>query len=122
MIELSPELVLKAYACGVFPMAEHRNDPEIFWVDPRHRGIIPLDGFHLSRSLARTLRQDRVSVSVNRAFADVMEGCAEREETWINDQIVDLYRDLHASSHAHSLEIWDGSELVGGDSRSCPSA
>jgi leucyl/phenylalanyl-tRNA--protein transferase len=113
-VSITPQLVLQAYRVGVFPMAEHRDDPDIFWVDPRLRGIIPLDGFHISRSLARTLRQDRVSVSVNRAFADVMEGCAEREDTWINDQIVDLYRDLHASGHAHSLEIWNGSELVGG--------
>ena len=88
-MSISPDLVLQAYRVGVFPMAEHRNDPEIFWVDPRHRGIIPLDGFHLSRSLARTLRRDRYGVTLDTAFERVMRACANRDETWINEEIIE---------------------------------
>lgn len=112
---LTPDLLLTAYATGIFPMAERRGDPEIFWVDPRMRGIIPLGGFHISRSLARRMRRGAFSVTTDRAFAAVVQGCAEREETWINDTIFDLYEALHSSGHAHSLEVWSpGGDLIGG--------
>ncbi len=99
---------------GVFPMAEGRDDPEVFWVDPKHRGIIPLDGFHLSRSLARTIRRAPYQVTLNRDFAGTVAACADRNETWINDTIFSLYEQLHRMGHAHSLELWDGDDLVGG--------
>ncbi len=111
---LTPEILLRAYASGIFPMAESRNDPEVFWVDPRARGVIPLDGFHISRSLARTIRQGRFRVTVDAAFEGVVDGCADRPETWINDTIRDLYTALHDGGAAHSVEVWDGPELVGG--------
>jgi leucyl/phenylalanyl-tRNA--protein transferase len=111
---ITPELLLNAYATGIFPMAETRDDPDIFWVDPRRRGVFPLNGFHLSRSLARRMRRWPHGVSVNRAFADVVDGCADRDETWINAEIRSLYIALHRMGHAHSLEIWKGDELVGG--------
>jgi leucyl/phenylalanyl-tRNA--protein transferase len=111
---LKPELLLQAYAAGVFPMAESRNDPEVFWVDPRQRGILPLDGFHISRSLARTIRRAPFRISFDRAFAQVIDGCAERPETWINETIRRLCLSLHALGSAHSVEIWDGPDLVGG--------
>ena len=111
---LTPELLLQAYATGVFPMAEHRDDPEVFWVDPERRGILPLDGFHISRSLARTLRSGAFTVTHDRAFRAVVEGCADRAETWINATILDLYAALHAMGHARSTEVWAGDRLVGG--------
>ncbi|MFP4275137.1 MAG: leucyl/phenylalanyl-tRNA--protein transferase [Paracoccaceae bacterium] len=111
---LTPELLLHAYSLGLFPMAEHRDDPEIFWVDPRRRGILPLDGFHISRSLARRIRRGDHSVTVNADFAGVMEACAAREETWINGEIRRLYAALHRMGHAHSLEVWMGGALAGG--------
>jgi leucyl/phenylalanyl-tRNA---protein transferase len=111
---ITPELLLHAYAAGVFPMAETRDDPDIFWVDPRRRGIFPLNGFHLSRSLARRMRRWPHGVSVNRAFADVVDGCADRDETWINPEIRRLYLELHRMGRAHSLEVWEGEALVGG--------
>ncbi|WP_074642548.1 leucyl/phenylalanyl-tRNA--protein transferase [Celeribacter baekdonensis] len=113
-LALTPELILQAYANGVFPMAEGRDDHEIFWVDPRERGIIPLDGFHISRSLAKVIRSDRFRVTFNQDFEGVMEGCADRDETWINDTIFELYGALHAMGFGHSLEIWQGEQLVGG--------
>jgi leucyl/phenylalanyl-tRNA--protein transferase len=111
---ISPELLLHGYAIGVFPMAEHRDDPEIFWVDPKRRGVIPLDGFHISRSLARRMRRAGYRVTIDRDFAGVLDGCADRAETWINDEIRALYQELHARGQAHSLEVWDGNELIGG--------
>ncbi|MFP5507544.1 MAG: leucyl/phenylalanyl-tRNA--protein transferase [Alphaproteobacteria bacterium] len=111
---ITPELLLNAYAAGIFPMAETRDDPDVFWVDPRRRGIFPLNGFHLSRSLARRMRRWPHGVSVNRAFADVVDACADRDETWINAEIRRLYMDLHRMGHAHSLEVWEGEALVGG--------
>ena len=113
-MSVTPDLLLQAYSMGVFPMAESRHDPEIFWVDPKRRGVLPLDGFHISRSLARCLRQDRYRVSLNTAFAEVIDGCADRPETWINAEIRTLYMDLHAQGHAHSVEVWDAGRLVGG--------
>jgi leucyl/phenylalanyl-tRNA--protein transferase len=111
---LKPELLLQAYAAGVFPMAESRDDPDVFWVDPRQRGILPLDGFYVSRSLARTIRQEPFRISFDRAFAQVIDGCADRPETWINETIRRLCLSLHALGSAHSVEIWDGPDLVGG--------
>ena len=112
--DLSPELLLSAYAQGIFPMAEGRGDPEVFWVDPRRRGIFPLDGFHVSRSLARTLRRGAFRVSFDEDFAGVVEGCAEREETWISGPIAAAYATLHAMGRARSVEVWDGGTLAGG--------
>lgn len=111
---ITPDLLLNAYAMGIFPMAERRDDPDIFWVDPRRRGVFPLDGFHLSRSLIRRMVRMAPRVTVNAAFADVLEGCADREETWINDEIRSLYQTLHGMGRAHSLEVWDGDQLIGG--------
>jgi leucyl/phenylalanyl-tRNA--protein transferase len=112
--ELTPQLLLTAYAQGVFPMSEARDDPAVFWVDPRERGIIPLDGFHISRSLARRIRSARYRVTVDADFAGVVAGCADRRETWISHEIARLYGTLHDEGQAHSLEVWDGAALVGG--------
>lgn len=112
--ELSPELLLAAYAQGIFPMAEGRDDREVFWVEPRQRGIFPLDGFHVSRSLARTLRRGALRVSFDQDFGGVVTGCAEREETWISAAIARAYAALHAAGHAHSCEVWEDGRLVGG--------
>lgn len=111
---LTPELLLHAYASGIFPMAEARDDPDVFWVDPMYRGIIPLDGFHISRSLARRIRQGRYAAAINRDFEGVIDACADRPETWINQTIRGLYLELYAGGYAHSLEIRDGGRLVGG--------
>ncbi|MBA3911395.1 MAG: leucyl/phenylalanyl-tRNA--protein transferase [Rhodobacter sp.] len=111
---LDPETLLQAYAMGVFPMADGRDDPEIHWVDPRRRGIMPLDGFHISRSLARTLRQTPLSVSVDQDFDAVVSACAQRDDTWISHRIQRLYGQLHRRGYAHSIEVRDGTDLVGG--------
>jgi len=120
---IDPNLLLLAYRSGIFPMADARDDPEIFWVEPRQRAILPLDGFHCSRSLARTLKRGRFTVTCNQAFSQVMEQCAapreDSEETWISERIAASYRALHEAGHAHSIECWqpgpDGEpELVGG--------
>ena len=113
-LHLTPELLLKAYAAGIFPMSENRNDPEIFWVDPRRRGVLPLNGFHISRSLARRMRQAAYSVTMDADFAGVLNACADREETWINAEIHRLYMELHHMGTAHSLEIWQDGALAGG--------
>ena len=114
MTKLTPELLLHGYAIGIFPMAEGRDDPEIFWVDPRLRGVMPLDGFHLSRSLSKAMRKSSFQVRINTDFSGVVAACADRSETWINSEITDLYTALHRSEHAHSLELWEGETLVGG--------
>lgn len=111
---VTPELLLQAYRAGVFPMAEHRDDPEMFWVDPRKRGVFPLDGFRISRSLAKTLRRDAYYVTLNTAFSDVIDACADRSETWINHEIRALHQELHHMGHAHSLEVWAETRLIGG--------
>lgn len=111
---LTPETLLHGYSIGVFPMAEHRDDPEVFWVDPRRRGILPLDQFHISRSLARRVRKDRYQITRNHDFDGVLNGCADRSETWINRKIQNLYSTLHQQGQAHSIEVWDGAQLVGG--------
>ena len=112
--DVTPETLLRAYAMGICPMAERRDDPAIHWIDPRHRGILPLDGFHLSRSLARRMRRSGFKVTTDCAFAAVVTACADREETWISDRIQRLYIDLHSMGHAHSIEVWQGNQLVGG--------
>lgn len=113
-MHLTPELLLHGYSIGIFPMAEHRDDPEIFWVDPTQRGIFPLDGFHISRSLARRMRNGGFDVTINRDFAGVLDGCADRDETWISAEIYQHYIELHRRERAHSLEIWQDGALVGG--------
>lgn len=112
--QLSPDLLLRAYAAGVFPMSEARDDPQVFWVDPKQRGILPLDGFHLSRSLKKTILRAPYSLTLNMDFDGVVRGCANREETWINDTIFRAYFALHRHNLAHSIEAWDGDRLVGG--------
>ncbi len=113
-LKLTPELLLRAYAAGVFPMAEGRDDPDIYWVDPRYRGILPLDGFHISRSLARRMRKGAYTVRLNGDFAAVVTACANRDETWINGEIFSLYNELHQMGSAHSFEIWQDGQLTGG--------
>ncbi|MEM9581867.1 MAG: leucyl/phenylalanyl-tRNA--protein transferase [Pseudomonadota bacterium] len=112
--DLSTELILSAYARGIFPMSEARDDDGLFWVDPEKRGVIPLDRFHISRSLRKTLQRDLFDVRINTDFAGVIRACADREETWINDNIFEIYLDLFEEGHAHSVEVWDGEDLVGG--------
>src|ERR1700750_1798685 len=116
--EITPEVLLRAYACGIFPMAESADDPTLFWVEPELRGVIPLDGFRISSRLARTVRSDAFTITVNKAFKAVIAGCAApadgREDTWINKRIRDLYSGLHGLGHGHSVEAWQDGELVGG--------
>jgi len=114
MSHLDPRLLLQGYASGIFPMADGRDANELYWVEPRTRAIIPLDGFHLSRSLKRTIRSDVFSVTRDRDFAGVIAACADREETWINDELEHAMISLHGSGHAHSIEVWSGERLVGG--------
>lgn len=116
--QITPELLLGAYAQGVFPMAERRNDPALYWLSPESRGIVPLDNFHVPRRLARTVRSDRLRVTVDTAFDEVIGACAApapgREESWINAEIMALYCELHRRKSAHSLEAWHDDTLVGG--------
>ncbi|WP_377504449.1 leucyl/phenylalanyl-tRNA--protein transferase [Octadecabacter sp. R77987] len=112
---MTPALLLNAYANGIFPMAEHQDDTEVFWVDPRQRGVFPLDGFHISRSLARAIRRADYTVSVDADFSGVVAACADRPTTWINRELLGLYDQLHAMGHAHSLEVRDmDGALIGG--------
>lgn len=113
-VTLTPQMILTGYANGVFPMSDSRDNPNLFWVDPADRGIIPLDGFHISKSLAKTIRSERFSIRFNTDLNGVVEGCADREETWINDTIFNLYKKLHAIKFCHSLEVYEGDALVGG--------
>jgi leucyl/phenylalanyl-tRNA--protein transferase len=116
--EITPEVLLRAYACGIFPMAESADDPTLFWVEPELRGVIPFDGFRVASRLARTVRSDVFTVTVDTAFKAVIAGCAApqpgRDDTWINKRIRDLYVGLHASGHCHSVEVWQDDNLVGG--------
>lgn len=114
MALIDPDLLLRAYAIGVFPMSDSRDAEEVFWVEPRRRAILPLEAFHLSRSLRKTLRSGEYEVTADTAFAEVVRRCAEREETWINGSIETSYRLLHERGHAHSVECWVADELVGG--------
>ncbi|CUH52844.1 leucyl/phenylalanyl-tRNA--protein transferase [Shimia marina] len=114
MTEVTADLLMRAYGMGVFPMSENRDTDEIFWVDPIRRGVFPLDGFHISRSLARRIQRGSFRITLNADFEGVLRACADREETWINDTIYDLYVTLFERGEAHSLEVWDGSQLIGG--------
>ncbi|HTK71490.1 MAG TPA: leucyl/phenylalanyl-tRNA--protein transferase [Croceibacterium sp.] len=114
MSELDPRLLLQGYATGIFPMADSRQADELFWVEPKNRAIIPLDGFHVSRSLRRTLRSGKFTVTHDRDFAAVIAGCADRGETWINAELEQAMLALHGSGHAHSVEVWSGGDLAGG--------
>ncbi len=116
---LDPHILLQGYAAGIFPMADSRDNPDIFWVEPRERAILPLDSFHCSRSLGRRLRSGYFSVTHDTAFDAVVRACADRSETWINGSIEQATRNLHAAGHAHSIECWhagegESPELVGG--------
>jgi leucyl/phenylalanyl-tRNA---protein transferase len=117
-IEITPDVLLKAYACGIFPMAESADDPALYWIEPEMRGVIPLDTFHVPARLARTVRTTPLKVLINRNFEAVVAGCAEpkrdRARTWINARIRRIYRALHAHGHCHSIEVYDGEKLVGG--------
>src|ERR1700688_2069707 len=117
-IEITPEVLLKADACGIFRMAESADDPALYWIEPEMRGIIPLEGFHLPARLERTVRTTRFTVWVDRDFDAVIEGCAEakpdRSRTWINGRIRQIYRSLFEHGHCHSVEVYDGDNLVGG--------
>jgi leucyl/phenylalanyl-tRNA--protein transferase len=116
--EITPDVLLRAYACGIFPMSEGADDPTIFWVEPERRGIIPLDGFRVSSRLARTVRSDVFRITVDTAFAQTIAECAApqpgREDTWINGRIRDLYTALHRRGRCHSVEAWKDDDLVGG--------
>ncbi len=115
---VTPSLLLRAYACGIFPMADSADDPTLYWVEPRLRGVVPLDGFHLPRRLARTVRTDRFEVRVDCDFEGVIDGCAAprfgRRVTWINEPIRRLYGALFRRGHVHSVESWRDGRLVGG--------
>ena len=116
--KITPDLLLRAYASGIFPMAEGRDDPDVFWVEPDERGILPLDAFHLSKKLRKIIRKDRFSVCINRDFRGVMAACADsapdRPDTWISNDIERLYCDLHQRGFAHSIECWQDGRMVGG--------
>jgi leucyl/phenylalanyl-tRNA--protein transferase len=118
VVRLTPDILLAAYAAGVFPMAESADDPELFWVDPHRRGILPLDGFHVPHRLRRVVGQNRFEIRCDSAFEDVIRGCAEatekRPNTWINEEIVRLYAALFGRGAAHSVEAWQDGNLVGG--------
>jgi len=117
-VEITPEVLLKAYACGIFPMAESADDPALYWIEPEKRGIIPLNTFHVPSRLARTVRSGRFSIHVNRDFGGVLDGCAEprpgRSRTWINTRIRVLYQKLCEIGHCHSIEAYENDQLAGG--------
>ncbi len=113
-LAVNPALVLRAYAAGVFPMADNAEAEDVFWVDPRKRGVLPLDEFHLSRSLRKKILRGGYQIQIDRAFSRVIDACADRPETWINQTIRDLYTGLHRMGHAHSVEVWFDGELQGG--------
>ena len=118
MSDIDADALLRAYAYGVFPMAESRDDPQLYWIDPERRGILPLDGFHVPKRLRRRVRAGVFDVRIDTAFREGMLGCAatapDRDGTWINDRIVSLYCELHERGHAHSVECWRDGALVGG--------
>src|SRR5690554_1866979 len=117
-VEITPELIIRAYRAGIFPMAEDAEDEDLFWVSPEMRGIIPLDGFHLSASLRKAIRRSDFAVKVDTDFDAVIEGCAtvghDRSSTWINTTIHNVYGELFRRGVAHTVEVWDGPDLVGG--------
>jgi leucyl/phenylalanyl-tRNA--protein transferase len=115
---ITPETLLQAYACGIFPMADAADAPDLYWVEPANRGILPLDGFHVSKRLARTVRTDKFEIRVDTDFEAVISGCAasrtRRGSTWINDEIRRLYSELFNAGHVHTIEAWRDNRLVGG--------
>ena len=117
-LEITPQILLRAYACGIFPMAEGADDPTMFWIEPEMRGIIPLDAFHIPKRMRRTMRTTPFRLCVDTDFGGVMNACAEaapdRPTTWINSQIHTLYRELFDMGHCHSVEVWNEDQLVGG--------
>ncbi|MFG1357672.1 leucyl/phenylalanyl-tRNA--protein transferase [Xanthobacter pseudotagetidis] len=118
IVEITPDVLLKAYACGIFPMAESADDPGLYWIEPERRGIVPLDGFQISSRLARTVRSDKFEIRVDTDFEGVIDGCAEpqegREKTWINERIRRLYGELFQRGRCHTVEAWRDGRLVGG--------
>ena len=118
MIEITPQVLLKAYSCGIFPMAESAEDPALYWIEPQLRGVLPLDGIHLSSRMAQTIRNTPMTVAIDQDFAGVIEGCAAsrpgRRTTWINGRIRSLYGELFEAGHCHTVEVRLGEELVGG--------
>jgi len=118
LVEITPDVLLKAYACGIFPMAESADDPALYWIEPERRGIIPLDSFHVASRLARSVRSNPFTIVCNRDFDAVIAGCGEsgpgRARTWINTRIRNLYRGLYDIGHCHTVEVYAGDELVGG--------
>ena len=117
-IEITPQVLLKAYACGIFPMAESAEDNALYWIEPERRGILPLNGMHVPKRLARTIRSGSFEVKIDRNFEAVIDGCAAprsgRRSTWINGRIRGLYRELFALGHCHTVEVWQDGALVGG--------
>ena len=118
MIEITPQVLLKAYSCGIFPMAESADDPALYWIEPQHRGILPLQSVHVPRRLARTVRSEVYAVRIDTDYDGVIEGCAAeragRRSTWINSRIRALYRELFRLGHCHTVEVWHEERLVGG--------
>jgi leucyl/phenylalanyl-tRNA---protein transferase len=118
LVEITPQVLLKAYACGIFPMAESADDPGLYWIEPEHRGVLPLDGLKISKRLARTVRSDRFEIRIDCDFEAVIDGCAApmegRRTTWINRRIRKLYRDLFDIGHCHTVEVYADDALVGG--------
>ena len=118
VIEITPQVLLKAYACGIFPMAESADDPGLYWIEPQLRGVIPLDAFHVPRRLARSVRANRFEIRIDNDFDSVITACAApargRGKTWINRRIRRLYRELYARGHCHTVETWVDGRLVGG--------
>jgi leucyl/phenylalanyl-tRNA---protein transferase len=118
LVEITPEVLLKAYACGIFPMAESANDPGLYWIEPEQRGVLPFAGFHVPSRLARSVRADVYEIAIDRDFDGVVAGCAapgvDREKTWINRRIRHLYRQLFEAGHCHTVEAYRDGELVGG--------
>ena len=117
-IDITPQVLLKAYMCGIFPMAESADDPALFWIEPQHRGVLPLDNIHISKRLRRTLRSEPFEIRVDHDFQGVIDGCAgdnpTRPSTWINDRIRTLYGALFELGHCHTVETWEDGQLVGG--------
>ncbi len=118
LLEITPQVLLKAYACGIFPMAESADDPQLYWIEPQARGLLPLHSVNVPSRLRRTIRQTPYQVRINTAFDGIIEGCAAsrpgRQTTWINARIRNLYLDLYKLGYCHTVEVWDGARLVGG--------
>ena len=118
LFEITPQMLLRAYACGIFPMAESADDPQLYWIEPQARGVLPLDGVIIHKRLARTVRQAPYEIRVDTDFETVINGCAAsrpgRRSTWINDQIRSLYSDLYRQGHCHTIEAWHEGKMVGG--------